>query len=91
MVARGLAREPSRRRLEQAGWDEHAAFTDALAVEGVVVLGGPLGDVDDENALLIRRRPRSRSEMSARQPIRLVCFAAGAARLSKPTFRIPPS
>lgn len=24
-------------------WDEHAAFTDALAAEGFVVLGGPLG------------------------------------------------
>jgi hypothetical protein len=90
MVARGLAQEPSRRRPEPAGWDEHAAFTDALAVEGFVVLGGPLGDVDDENALLIRRRPRS-GPMSARQPIRLVCFAAGTARQSKPNFGIPLS
>jgi uncharacterized protein YciI len=27
----------------QDGWDGHAAFMDALAGEGVVVLGGPLG------------------------------------------------
>ena len=29
---------------EQEGWYEHAAFMDALADEGFVVLGGPLGD-----------------------------------------------
>ena len=35
----------------QAGWDEHAAFMDALADEGFVVLGGPLGE--GERILLI--------------------------------------
>jgi hypothetical protein len=29
---------------EQSGWDEHAAFMDALVEEGFVVLGGPLSD-----------------------------------------------
>jgi uncharacterized protein YciI len=29
---------------EQTGWDEHAAFMDALVDEGVIVLGGPIGD-----------------------------------------------
>jgi len=29
---------------EQSGWDEHAAFMDALVDEGVIVLGGPVGD-----------------------------------------------
>lgn len=29
---------------EQALWAEHAAFMNALAAEGFVVLGGPLGD-----------------------------------------------
>jgi uncharacterized protein len=53
MVARGPAWDPSRRRREQAGWDEHAAFMDALAEEGFVVLGGPLGEVDGENVLLV--------------------------------------
>ena len=34
----------SRGMREQADWDAHAAFMDALAAEGFVVLGGPLGD-----------------------------------------------
>jgi len=29
---------------EQSGWDEHAAFMDALVDEGFIVLGGPLAD-----------------------------------------------
>ena len=29
---------------EQSGWDEHAAFMDALVDQGFVVLGGPLED-----------------------------------------------
>src|SRR5512146_2794209 len=29
---------------EQSGWDDHAAFMDALVGEGFLVLGGPLGD-----------------------------------------------
>ncbi len=29
---------------EQAAWAEHAAFMNALAADGFVVLGGPLGD-----------------------------------------------
>jgi uncharacterized protein YciI len=31
---------------EQDGWDGHGAFMDALAEEGFVVLGGPLGEGD---------------------------------------------
>lgn len=42
------ARLPMR---QQEKWDEHAAFMDALADEGFVVLGGPLGD--GEKILLI--------------------------------------
>jgi uncharacterized protein YciI len=37
-------------RREQAGWDAHAAFIDALADECAVVLGGPL---DEQRALLV--------------------------------------
>jgi uncharacterized protein YciI len=51
--ARGPGWDYARRRREQARWDEHAAFMDALAEEGVVVLGGPIGDGDGENALLV--------------------------------------
>jgi uncharacterized protein YciI len=29
---------------EQDGWQAHAEFMDALAAEGFIVLGGPLGD-----------------------------------------------
>jgi uncharacterized protein YciI len=51
--ARGPAWDHSKRRREQAGWDAHAAFMDALVEEGLVILGGPVGDGDGENALLI--------------------------------------
>lgn len=37
----------------QAAWQEHAAFMDALAAEGFVLLGGPLGDAPE--VLLIVR------------------------------------
>ena len=29
---------------QQSGWDEHAAFMDALVDDGFIVLGGVLGD-----------------------------------------------
>jgi uncharacterized protein YciI len=38
--------DPSRPLEEQSGWEEHAAFMDALVDEGFVVLGGPLSDED---------------------------------------------
>jgi uncharacterized protein YciI len=40
----GRAWEASHSMREQDGWDAHAAFMDALAEEGFIVLGGPLGD-----------------------------------------------
>ena len=49
----GPAWDHSRPRREQAGWDEHAVFMDALAAEGVVVLGGPVGAGDGDYALLV--------------------------------------
>jgi uncharacterized protein YciI len=51
--AKGPAWDHSKPRREQKGWDEHAAFMDALAEEGVVVLGGPVGEGDGDNALLV--------------------------------------
>ncbi len=36
--------DDSRPRREQDGWTEHAAFMDRLAADGVVILGGPVGD-----------------------------------------------
>lgn len=52
-LERGPAWDYSRRRREQAGWDEHAAFMEGLVEVGVVVLGGPIGEGDGDNALLV--------------------------------------
>jgi uncharacterized protein YciI len=43
----------TKRRREQARWDAHAAFMDALAEEGFVLLGGPVGEGDGDYALLV--------------------------------------
>ena len=51
--ARGPAWDSSRRRHEQAGWDQHAAFIDRLSDEGKIPLGGPVGDVDGQHAVLV--------------------------------------
>jgi uncharacterized protein YciI len=52
-LAKGPAWDHSRARREQAGWDAHAAFMDALADEGFVVMGGPMGEGDGENTLQV--------------------------------------
>jgi uncharacterized protein YciI len=49
----GPAWDRSRPRREQDGWDEHAAFVDGLAAEGLIVLGGPVGDPDVGPALVV--------------------------------------
>ena len=36
---------------DQAGWDTHAAFMDALVDDGFVLIGGPIGE--NEGALLL--------------------------------------
>jgi hypothetical protein len=56
-LAKGPAWNHSRPRREQERWDEHAAFMDALVEEGFVVLGGPVGEGDGENALLVVEAP----------------------------------
>ena len=50
---KGPSWDHSQARREQSGWDEHAAFMDALADEGFVVLGGPIGDGDGEDTLQV--------------------------------------
>ncbi len=50
-LAKGPAWDHTRGRREQAGWDEHAGFMDALAAEGFVVLGGPVGEGEGENVV----------------------------------------
>lgn len=52
-LAKGRRWDHSLGRREQAGWDEHAAFMDLLVEEGFVVLGGPVGEGDGENVLLV--------------------------------------
>lgn len=51
--AKGPAWDHSVPRRQQAGWDEHAAFMDSLVEEGFVVLGGPVGEGDGDDALLV--------------------------------------
>jgi uncharacterized protein YciI len=63
--ARGPSWDWSRRRREQAGWDEHAAFMDRLVDDGFVVLGGPVGEGDGERVLHVVRA-RSEEEVRAR-------------------------
>jgi uncharacterized protein YciI len=44
----------ARPRRDQDDWEHHAAFMDALVEEGLIVLGGPLGDPDhDEHTALL--------------------------------------
>jgi uncharacterized protein YciI len=43
---RGASWDRSRPMREQDRWDDHAAFMDGLVDEGLVVLGGPIGDGD---------------------------------------------
>ena len=50
---RGPAWNWSRPMREQVLWDAHARFMNALAAEGFVVLGGPIGD-DGAETLLAR-------------------------------------
>lgn len=64
----GPAWDQRRARREQAGWDEHAAFMDELVDEGVVLLGGPLGDIDGEKSILICR---AKSEAEIRDRLAL--------------------
>jgi uncharacterized protein YciI len=39
---------------EQDGWDEHAAFMDGLVEDGLVILGGPVGDGRQGALLLVQ-------------------------------------
>ena len=59
----GPGYDRSRGRREQQGWDDHAAFMDALVDDGFVVLGGPLGD--GETVLLVVEA-RDEAEIRAR-------------------------
>jgi len=51
--ARGPAWDASRTLEQQAGWDAHAAFMDALAADGFIAVGGPL-EGSGEAMLIVR-------------------------------------
>ena len=52
-LAHGPAWDHSRGLRDQEGWDEHATFMDALTEEGIVILGGPVGEAGDEVLLVV--------------------------------------
>ena len=59
----GTAWRPALDMEEQSGWEEHAAFMNALAAEGFAIMAGPLehGDeillvVEAENEGAVRKR-----------------------------------
>ena len=49
----GPAWDEARSRREEDGWDEHARFMDALAEDGTVIFGGPVGEDLEGEALLL--------------------------------------
>lgn len=53
------ARLPMR---EQEKWDEHARFMDALVDDGLVVLGGPLGEGEEQFLLIFNAESRQAIE-----------------------------
>lgn len=57
--ARGGPWDWSRDMSEQAGWDEHARYMDALVDDGFILLGGPLEG--EREVLLIVNAPSEES------------------------------
>jgi uncharacterized protein len=52
-TAKGVNWDRARSIRQQRFWDEHAAFADRLVSQGVVILGGPIASVDDEDIALL--------------------------------------
>ncbi len=52
-TARGPGWSPKKSRRQQSGWDAHAAFMDGLVEDGFVVLGGPVSELDGDEAFLV--------------------------------------
>lgn len=57
LQAKGPSWNPTTLRREQPLWDEHAAFMDQLTADGFIELGGPLGEGDGDDALLVINAP----------------------------------
>ncbi len=52
-TTRGPTWDDGQPRREQAGWDAHAAFMDGLVEDDFIVVGGPVGELDGDQALLL--------------------------------------
>ena len=39
--------------LPQSGWDQHVAFIDQLSQDGKIPLGGPVGAIDGQHAVVV--------------------------------------
>jgi hypothetical protein len=52
----------------QRAWNQHAAFMDALEVEGVVVLGGPLEGTSDVLLVMRGESPQEIEERLSADP-----------------------
>ena len=63
-MVRGPHWDRSRPIRGQDGWNEHAAFMDGLVDDGLIILGGPLGD-GQQGALLLAEAAGER-EIAAR-------------------------
>jgi uncharacterized protein YciI len=65
---------------QQEQWEEHAAFMDALADDGFVILGGPLGDGEGKFLLIIAAESELAIEVRLAEdpwmPLRLLRTAA---------------
>lgn len=59
----GAHRDLGKGAREQAYWDEHGAFVDALVEEGFILLGGPL---TDEGGAMLVVRAESESHVRAK-------------------------
>lgn len=59
----GVRRDLSKGTREQAHWDVHAEFIDALVDEGIIALGGPF---PDEGGAMIVVRAESEADVRAR-------------------------
>jgi uncharacterized protein YciI len=63
MSSAGRNRDLSKPTREQAWWDEHAEFIDALVADGFIALGGPF---PDESGAMLVVRAASEAEVRAR-------------------------